>query len=126
MHKDARKLIIKQVFDKSDLKSDAERVTDTYIFNVPANMFEEYRKEAEELLVMNDKRYEDLVDVLCNQNLALTLWNGDFYAANEGWPFMTERHQRMRMWINRDNGRLLRMEVSRSVLDRLFTPHSFH
>lgn len=45
---------------------------------------------------------------------------GDFYSANGGYPWRVERKSRNRIWMV--DGKVVRLEVSKGVIDGLFGP----
>jgi hypothetical protein len=49
----------------------------------------------------------------------LGLWYGDFYSQNESYPFMIDRHQRRRMWMNKETGKVFRLEIAKTIVGEI-------
>lgn len=89
--RDELKALVKRVFDKSDLKSDQQKNEYMYTINFPKNISREddchfHFMESVQLA----KSYEELVD-LCDSDVILGVWYGDFYSTNDNYPFLVER-----------------------------------
>ena len=41
---------------------------------------------------------------------------GDFYSTNEAHPYMVDRTQRKRMWIEKASGKIIRLELSKILV----------
>ena len=62
--------------------------------------------------------YEGLVDLMDNNDVQMAIGPGDFYSANEAYPWRCERRARNRYWV--EGGQIVRMETSQDVVDVLF------
>jgi hypothetical protein len=51
------------------------------------------------------------------------LWYGDFHSPNDGYPLETSRDQRRRIYYIKDDwNKLVRVEMSKSIIDGFLNP----
>ena len=112
--------MLSQIFDESDLKADEDR-KDLFVWQNEAAI-EKHQGRVGKL--GGKKNKEDLIHMAQEMNTGV--WYGDFYSPNDGYPMAVETNSRRRMYYMKDNwNQVLRVEVSKAILDNLLDPKLF-
>ena len=108
---DQQMKIVKKIFSEEDLKPDSER-NGTHIFH------SEYLDEKFDYLkeLRGEKTFESLLKLL-KEKVLFSFCYGDEFSTNDAFLYPIKKGQRRRYWINRENGKLFRIELSKSILD---------
>ena len=61
------------------------------------------------------KTKDDLLEL--SKHISVGLWYGDFNSPNDGFPLRMESSQRRRMWYVGEWSKVLRVEVSKSLIE---------
>jgi hypothetical protein len=56
------------------------------------------------------------------KKVIIAIWYGDFYSTNDNYPFLIERTQRGRLWLEKSSGKLIRIEYSKKLLNDQISP----